>query len=106
MATSYQAQLERSIDPVLKMPLKGAQKGLVLTITSQDYIVHWPGSVPKDNSTLLVDTTTTMVLPYQEGDSIYDPEASNEVLNNSDSVEADVNNRTLHAREVFMVRRP
>ena len=48
----------------------------------------------------------TMVLPYQDGDSIYDPEASNEVLNNSDSVEADVNNRTLHAREVFMVRRP
>ena len=106
MATSYQAQLERSIDPVLKMPLKGAQKGLVLTITSQDCIVHWPGSVPEDNSTLLVDTTMTMVLPYQDGDSIYDPEASNEVLNNSDSVEADVNNRTLHTREVFMVRRP
>ena len=34
MAKSYQAQLEGSLDPVLRMPLKGAQEGLVLTITS------------------------------------------------------------------------
>ena len=44
MARSYQAQLEGSLDPVLRMPLKGAQEGLVLTITSQDCIIHWPGS--------------------------------------------------------------
>jgi len=50
--------------------------------------------------------TTTTVLPYQEGDSIYDSEASTEVLNDSDNVKTDINNRTLHAREVFMVRRP
>jgi hypothetical protein len=87
------------------MPLKGAQKGLVLTITSQDCIVHWPGSIPKDDSTRLVGTMMTMILPYKEGDSIYDTEASTKVLNDSNSVEADVNNRTLHAREVFMVHR-
>ena len=40
MAKSYQARPEGSLDPVLRMPLKGAQEGLVLTITSQDYIVH------------------------------------------------------------------
>ena len=51
MARSYQAQLEGSLDPVLRMPLKGAQEGLVLTITSQDCIVHWPGSIPEDSST-------------------------------------------------------
>ena len=66
MATSYQARLGGVLDPVLRMPLKGAQEGLVLTITSQDYIVHWPGSIPEDDSIRLVGTTT--VLPYQEGD--------------------------------------
>ena len=88
------------------MPLKGAQEGLVLTITSQDCIVHWPGSVPEDSGTRLVDTVTTIILPYQEGDSICDLEASTKVISNSDSVETDADNRTIHAREVFMVRRP
>ena len=40
MAKSYQARPEGSLNPVLRMPLKGAQEGLVLTITSQDCIVH------------------------------------------------------------------
>ena len=40
MATSYQARLREVLDPVLRMPLKGAQEGLVLTVTSQDCIVH------------------------------------------------------------------
>ena len=31
--------------------------------------------------------TTTAILPYQEGDSIYDLEASTKIINNSDSVE-------------------
>jgi hypothetical protein len=83
------------------VPLIGALEGLILTITSQDYIVHWPGSIPEDNSTRLVGTTT--VLPYQEGDSIYDVEASIEVLNNSDSMEIGINNRTIHTQEIFMV---
>ena len=105
-ATSYRAQLERSLNLVLRIPLIGAQKGLVLTITSQDCIIHWPGSVPKDSSTRLVDTTTTTALPYQEGDSICDLEASTEVINNSDSTETNADDRTTHAREVFMIRHP
>ena len=40
MATSYQTWPEGSLDPVLRMPLKGAQEGLVLTVTSQDCILH------------------------------------------------------------------
>ena len=106
MATSYQTWPEGFLDPVLRMPLKGAQEGLVLTITSQDYIIHWPGSVPEDSSTQLVGTTTTTILPYQEGDSIYDLEASTKVINYSDSVETDANSRAIHVREVFMVRHP
>ena len=85
------------------MPLKGAQEGLVLTITSQDYIVHWLGFVPKDSGTQLVNNTTTGILPYQEGDSICDLEASTKVINYSDSVETDADSGTIHAQEVFMV---
>jgi hypothetical protein len=79
---------------VRRVPLTRAQEGLVLTITSQDYIVHWPGSIPEDDNTRLVGTTT--VRPFQEGDSIYDVEASTEVLNNSVSMETGINNRMLH----------
>jgi hypothetical protein len=73
MVASYQALLYGSTSLIQGVPLTGAQEGLILTITSQDYIVHWPGSIPKDDSTRLVGTT--MVLPYQEGDSICDAEA-------------------------------
>ena len=106
MTTSYQTWPKGSTYPVLRMPLKGAQEGLVLTITSQDYIVHWPGSVPEDSGTQLVDNATTIALPYQEGDSICDLEASTEVINNSGSTETNNDDRTTHAREVFMIRRP
>jgi hypothetical protein len=80
--------------------LTGAQKSLVLTITSQDYIVHWSGSISEDNNTRLVDAT--IVLPYQEGDSIRDAKAS-EILNNSNSIEIGMNDRAIRTREVFMV---
>ena len=105
MAKSYQALLEGSLDPVFRIPLKGAQEGLVLTITSQDCIIHWPGSV-QDSGTQLVGTTTTAILPYQEGDSIYDLEASTKVISNSNSMETNTSNRTVHAWEVLMVRHP
>ena len=49
---------------------------------------------------------TTAILPYQEGDSICDLEASTKVISNSDSVETNANNRTVHAWEVLMVHRP
>ena len=54
----------------------------------------------------LVDDTTTTTLPYQEGDSIYDLETSTEVINSSSSMEINDDDRTTHAREVFMIRRP
>ena len=91
---------------MLGIPLIGAQEGLVLTVTSQDYIIHWPGSIPEDSGTQLVDNATTTILPYQEGDSICDLEASTKVISNSNSVKTNTDNRTVHAREVLMVRRP
>ena len=106
MATSYQTWPEGSTYPMLRMPLKGAQEGLVLTITSQDCIIHWPGSVPEDSGTQLVDNMTTIVLPYQEGDSICDLETSTEVINSSGSTKINDDDRTTHAREVFMIPHP
>jgi hypothetical protein len=47
-----------------------------------------------------------MILPYQEGDSICDTEASTEILNDSGGTEIGTNNGAIHAREVFMVRHP
>jgi hypothetical protein len=47
-----------------------------------------------------------LVLPYQEGDSIYDVEAFTEVLNSSKNIETSVNNEAVHAQEVFMIRHP
>jgi hypothetical protein len=75
----------------------------VLIVTSQYYIVHWPGSISKDGNTGLVDAT--IVLPYQERDSIRDAEASTEILNNSDSTETGMNDGAIRTRKVFMVRR-
>ena len=49
IATSYQTWHEGSTYPMLRMPLKGAQEGLVLTITSQDCIIHWPDTIPEDD---------------------------------------------------------
>ena len=106
MATSYQTWHEGSTYPMLRMPLKGAQEGLVLTITSQDCIIHWSGTVPEDDGTQLVDDTTTAILPYQEGDSIYDLETYTEVINSSGCTEVNDDDRTTHAREVLMIRRP
>ena len=91
---------------MLRMPLKGAQEGLVLTITSQDCIIHWPDTILEDDNTQLVDDTTTAILPYQEGDSMYDLETSTEVINSSGSTEIDDDDRTTHAREVLMIRCP
>jgi hypothetical protein len=47
-----------------------------------------------------------VVLPYHEGDSICDAEAFTEVLNSFKNIETSVNNEVVHAREVFMIRRP
>jgi hypothetical protein len=79
MATSYQALLQDSASPIWRIPLTGAQEGLVLTVTSQDYTIQWLGSISEDGNSRLVDTT--IVLPFQEGDSICDAEVSTEILN-------------------------
>lgn len=78
------------------MPLKAAQQGLVLTVTSQDCIIHWPNTTFEANSTQLINSTE--ILPYQEGNSIEQTE-----INNSDS---SMDHQTINAQEVLMIRQP
>jgi hypothetical protein len=101
-AAYYQALLQDSTSPVRRIPLTGAQEGLVLTITSQDHIVHWSGSISEDGNTGLVDAM--IILPYQEEDSIHNAKPSTEILNNFDSTEIGTNDGAICTREVFMVR--
>ena len=58
---SYLMQFEQEI------PLTGAQKGLVLSITPKGGIVHWPGARP-DTSSIDPSRLVGMVelLPYQD----------------------------------------
>jgi hypothetical protein len=55
-------------------------QGLMMTTTMQGYIVHWSGSITKDNNPWLVDATTT--LSFQVGDPLYDSKEVIEILNN------------------------
>jgi hypothetical protein len=47
-------------------------------MTSQDYLVHWLGSIFRSNNAWLVDETA--VLPYQEGSTLYDTNTSIEII--------------------------
>jgi hypothetical protein len=104
MVACYQALLHESTSLIQRVPLIGAQEDLILTITSQDYIVHWPGSIPKDDNTRLVDTL--VVLPYREEDSICNVEDFTKVLKSFEIIETSMNNEAVHAREVFRICHP
>jgi hypothetical protein len=102
MAKSYQILLQEAAGSVRRVPLIGAQEGLILTITPHDCLVHWPGSVFGDGNIRLVDEGKT--LPYQEGSTLYDTNTSTDIISNSNGIVIDA--EVMHAREVFMIRRP
>jgi hypothetical protein len=68
-------------------------------MTPQDCLIHWPGSVSESGDIRLVDEAT--ILPYQEGSTLYDTNASIEIISNSNGAVIDAEGT--HAREVFMV---
>jgi hypothetical protein len=45
----YQDLLQSRINPAQEIPLIGAQRGLVLTVTPQGFIVHWTGFRPVES---------------------------------------------------------
>ena len=60
-----------------KILLEGAQEGMIMTVTSQDCVVHWPGSFALSKA-----RTSTYIeeLPYQEGEEL---ESSSEAAGSS-----------------------
>jgi hypothetical protein len=62
---SCQILLQEAARSMRGVPLTGGQEGLVLTMTPQDCLVHWPGSVSGSGDVRLIDETT--ILPHQEG---------------------------------------
>jgi hypothetical protein len=64
----YQDTISYIMQSEQEIPLMGAQKGLVLSITPEGGIVHWPGARPDTSSTdpsCLVGMIE--LLPYQDG---------------------------------------
>jgi hypothetical protein len=81
-----------------KLHLTGAQKGLMLTITPEDCLVHWSGTYPLNNNIQLIEEAIT--LPYQKGSTLRDANTSAKVL--SDYNKASI----VLGREAFIIRRP
>lgn len=97
MAEVYQALQQGKTGQVRGIPLRGAQEGLVLTVTSQDCIIHWLSSIIETNSTRPV--SSTKILPYQEGKTI---DENTEVNYGGDNVSCGA----VNTREVLMIRQP
>jgi hypothetical protein len=59
------------INAAPEIPLTGAQRGLVLSITPQGFIVHWPGRRLDDiySDSSRVDAMAE-ILPFQDGDTL------------------------------------
>jgi hypothetical protein len=98
MARTYQDLLRKAAGPVWRLCLTGAQEGLVLTVTSKDCLVHWPGTFPQNSNTRLVEEAIT--LPYQEGGALRDANAPTEVISNYSRAEL------VPGREAFMIWQP
>jgi hypothetical protein len=98
MARAYQDLLQKAVDPVQRLRLIGVQEGLVLTVTSKDCIVHWPGTFTQNSNTRLVEEAIT--LPYQEGGALRDSKTPTEVISNYSRAGLVLD------QEVFMIRRP
>jgi hypothetical protein len=76
-ASIYQHFTQDKMNSARKILLEGAQEGMIMTVTPQDYVVHWPGSF---TSSKAQSSTYTEELPYQEGKELG---SSSETTDNS-----------------------
>jgi hypothetical protein len=98
MASTYQDLLQNTAGRVWRLHLTRAQEGLVLTVTSKDCLVHWPGTCPQNNKARLAEEDIT--LPYQEGSVLREADTPTEAVSNYSKA------RLVLGREAFMIRRP
>ena len=88
----------------------GAQIGLVLSITPEGGIVHWPGARP---DTSLTDPSHLVgiveLLPYQDGRTLpvdNNDHGSTEIVDIVMTAESRTHSAMRHSREVFMAGQP
>ena len=93
-----------------EIPLMGAQKGLVLSITPEGGIIHWLGARP-DISSIDPSRLVGMVelMPYQDDRTL--PADNNdhdsiEILDSMMAAESRTHSAMRHSKEVFMARQP
>jgi hypothetical protein len=96
MAKTYQDSLQGMTGWIQKLQLTRAQEGLMLTITPEDCLVHWPGTYPLNSNVQLVEEAIT--LPYQRDSTLRDANTPTKVLDSKGNLEP--------GRESFMIRRP
>jgi hypothetical protein len=109
-ASIYQDSINHLMQSEQEIPLMGAQTGLVLSITSEDGIVHWPGArldISSADSSRLVSMVE--LLPFQDGSTLptdSDDHDSIEILGIATTIELGMHLTTRHSREVFMAGQP
>ena len=109
-ASIYQDTISHLVQSEQEIPLAGAQRGLVLSITPEGGIVHWLGARP---DTFLIDPSRLVgmveLLPYQDGSTLTadnNDHDSTEILDIAATVESGTHSAMKHSREVFMARQP
>ena len=78
-ASSYQNHIRNRMSSTRRILLEGAQELLIMTVTPQDYVVHWPGSFFSERNQY---NNYSKELPYQEGKEL--GKSSSETTNSSD----------------------
>jgi hypothetical protein len=92
LASIYQDTISYLVQSKQEIPLMGAQMGLVLYITPEGGIIHWPGARP-DTSSIEPSHLVAMVelLPYQDGRTLPaddNDHGSTEILDSTTTAES------------------
>ena len=110
LASIYQDTISYLMQSEQEIPLTGAQKGLVLSITPEGGIVHLSGARP---DTSLIDPFRLVgiveLLPYQDNNTLLadnNDHGSIETLDIAMTTESRTHLAMRHSREVFMVGQP
>jgi hypothetical protein len=109
-ASIYQDTISYIMQSEQEIPLMGAQKGLVLSITPEGGIIHWPSAQPDTSST---DPSRLVgmieLLPYQDDRTLpadNNDHGSTKILDSATTAESGAHSATRHSREVFMAEQP
>jgi hypothetical protein len=110
LASIYRDMIDYIMQSEQEIPLIGAQKDLVLSITPEEGIVHWPGARPNTSSTdpsRLVGMVE--LFPYQDVRTLpadHSDHGSSKIVDNMMTAQSRTHSAIRHSREVFMAGQP